>query len=73
MRVTYDDIVSSRMWAEAHHGDDSVLEVFQHKLLELIAESHDSNAAYHQRQAEQCRKLMAEIESLFVVSDASEF
>lgn len=73
MKVTYNDIASARMWAEAHHGDDSVVDVMEHKLLELVAQSHEGNAGYHERQAAECRKLMAEIEARFVVSDASEF
>jgi|688.fasta_scaffold1518463_2 hypothetical protein len=73
MRVTFNDIVSARMWAEEHHGADSVLDVYQHKLLELVAESHTGNAEYHRRQVDQIRALMAEIESRFVVEGEPEF
>lgn len=73
MKVTYNDIVLARMWAEENHGDDSVVDVFEHKLLGLIAQSHEGNAGYHERQAAECRKLMSEIESRFVVADDGEF
>jgi hypothetical protein len=67
MKLTFNDIVSARLWAEANHGDDDVLDVFQWKLLALVAQTHEENAGYHQRQVDQCRGLMAEIESRFKV------
>lgn len=73
VKITYNDVMSAKMWAEAHHGDDSVADVMAHKLLELIAESHEGNAGYHERSAAEARKLMAEIESRFVVSGSEEF
>lgn len=69
MKLTFNDITMSRMWAEAHHGDDDVLDVFVHKLLSLMAQSHAENAGYHERQVDQCRALMGEIEARFKVED----
>lgn len=73
MKLTYNDIASARMWAEAHCGEDQPIDLFEHKLLELVAQSHDENAGYHERSAKEARKLMAEIEERFKVEDFSEF
>lgn len=70
MKLTFNDIVSARMWAEANHGEDDVLDVYVHKLLALVAQSHEENAGYHTRQVDQCRGLMEEIEARFKVEDA---
>lgn len=68
MKLTYHDIESARMWAETNCGDDNPVDVYAYKLLDLVAQSHESNAAYHVREAEATRKLMAEIESRFVIA-----
>lgn len=73
MKLTYNDIDSARMWAEAHCGDDNPLDVFAHKLLELVATSHEENAGYHTRSADAARKLMSEIEARFVIAGDGEF
>ena len=73
MKVTYNDIASARMWAEAHAGDDNPLDVMAHKLITLIAEAAESSRDYHDRQANEARKLMSEIEARFVISGDSEF
>lgn len=73
MRLTHFDISNARMWAEQHHGEDDVMDVFEHKLLEIIAKSHESNAGYHERQREKCQAMMSEIESKFIVSGDAEF
>lgn len=67
MKLAYNDIVSARLWAEANHGEDDVVDVLCHKLLGLVAQSHAENAGYHERQVEQCRALMVEIEARFKV------
>lgn len=67
MNVTINDIVSAREWAEKHAGDDSVIDVYQHKLLELFAKSHESSAGFHERTQTKCEVLMAEIEKRFKV------
>jgi len=67
MNVTINDIVSAREWAEANAGDDNPLDVYEHKLLELFAQSHGSSAGFHERTQTKCEALMAEIESRFKV------
>lgn len=73
MKLTFNDIVSARLWAEANHGEDDVLDVYVHKLLSLVSQTHEENAGYHTRQVDQCRCLMEEIESRFKVEGSEEF
>lgn len=73
MKLTYLDVANAMEWAIAHAGEDNPAEVMAHKLLEIIAKSHESNAGYHERQREKCQALMSEIESKFVLSGNVEF
>lgn len=73
MKLTHNDIVSARMWAEQYSGDDNPLDVMAHKLLELVAQSSEENAGYHERSAYEARRLAEEIASRFVVSGGEEF
>ena len=73
MKLTYNDITLARIWAEENCGDDNPLDVFEHKLLALVAQAAEENAGYHERSAQAARKMMAEIEARFVVSGDVEF
>ncbi len=68
-RLTHDDIVSARHWAETNAGDDNPLDVMAHKLLEHMAGNHGDSSGYHERTQSKCEALMAEIETRFKVED----
>ncbi len=67
MKLTHNDIMSARLWAESYAGDDDPLDVFAHKLLELVAQAAEENAGYHERSAREARKLADEIAARFKV------
>lgn len=67
MKLTHNDIVSARMWAETYAGEDNPLDVFAHKLLELVAQAAEENAGYHERSAREARRLAEEVASRFKV------
>lgn len=73
MKLTHNDIVSARMWAETYSGDDNPLDVMAWKLLELVAKAAEDNAAYHERSAQEARKLADECVARFKVEDDVEF
>lgn len=73
MRLTYNDIVSARLWAESYKGDDDVLDVYMHKLLSLMAEAHEKSRAFHEREIAECMRLSAELEGRFKVEPEEEF
>ena len=72
MKLTFHDVAMCRIWAEEHCGKDNPLDVMEHKILSLVAQSHEENAGYHTRQVAECRKLMAGIEERFKV-EAEDF
>ena len=63
-----DEFSSSRAWAEINHGDDSVIDAYEFKVLEIQAAEFERRAAYHTREAEKCRKRMEELGDTFVIS-----
>jgi hypothetical protein len=71
MRLTHDDIMSSKVWAEQNCGDDDPMDVFAHKLLEHMAKDHGTSSGFHERTQTKVELLMAEIESRFKVEDES--
>ena len=78
MKLTIHDITSARLWAESQQGEteDSLLDLYEYKLLSLVQESHDSSARYHARQQADCGGRLDELEGRFKVepvSDADEF
>jgi hypothetical protein len=73
MKLTYLDVANAMEWAIQNAGEDNPAEVMAYKMLELIAKSHESNAAYHERQVDACRNLMSEIDARFKVSGDAEF
>lgn len=73
MKLTFNDIVSARMWAESYAGDDNPLDVMAWKLLDLVAQAAEENAAYQTRSAQEARKLAEESASRFRVEETEEF
>lgn len=73
MKLTHNDIVSARMWAETYSGEDNPLDVMAWKLLELVAKAAEENAAYHERSAAEARRLADEAASRFNVEGGDEF
>lgn len=73
MKLTHNDIVSARMWAESYAGDDNPLDVMCHKLLMLVAQAAEENAAYHQRSADEAKRLADETAERFKVEGGDEF
>lgn len=72
MRITANDITSSRLWAENQRDstEDDVLDLMEWKLLSLVQKSHVDSAGYHERNAHDIDKRMEEIASRFKVTDA---
>lgn len=73
MRLTYQDILLSREWADMYRGEDDGLDVLTHKLLSFALKQHEDAIAYHDGQAAKIRTEMAELESRFKVSGDVEF
>lgn len=68
MKLTHNDVICAREWAELHSGDDNPLDVMAWKLLELVAQSAEENAGYHTRSAQEARRLADEMANRFTIS-----
>ena len=66
-RIGEHEIIACREWATINAGDDNPMDVYEHRLLWTLAQSHRSSAEYHERHQVACEEAMAEIEKRFVV------
>ena len=69
MRLTYQDIILSREWAQEYSGEDNPLDVYAHKMLSFALKQHEDAKSYHEGQIEKIRAEMATIEAGFKVDD----
>lgn len=69
MRLTFQDIIMSRGWADEHAGEDNPMDVFEHKMLSFALKQHEDARDYHTREIEKIRAEMEVIEARFVVSE----
>ena len=70
---TVEDVLSSKIWAETHSGDDEPVDVMAWKLLQHWAEYHESTSQYHADKAKKARDRMDELEAGFKVEDEEAF
>lgn len=68
MRLTYNDIIMSREWADEYKGEDDGLDVMAHKLLSFAMKQHADAIEYHTGQMDKIKAEMDELESRFKVS-----
>lgn len=68
MRLTFQDIIMSRGWADEHAGEDNPMDVFEWKLLSFALKQHQDAAEYHNRQIEKITSEMESVSSKFALS-----
>ncbi len=71
--LTQHDIISCKLWAEEHCGDDNPMDVFAWKLLDHKAKHHAKSSGYHERTQTACEMLQAGLAEKFTTTDSGEW